>query len=92
MHLPHPLLFVGLTLVCLSTVFTAQDVLLVGNSFTFRPRTNIGPVTQVNGAPNGAVPGLFQLLAVADGKIPQVHEETVGGKDLAFHSTTKSSH
>ncbi len=89
MRLPHRFLFAGITAVLLSAALPAQDVLFVGNSFTNRPRTGIGTVNQLNGKPAGAVPGLFQLLATSSGKNPQVYEETMDGKGLAFHYDKK---
>lgn len=68
----------------------AQNILFVGNSFTFVPRdVGIGTVTELNADQPGGVPALFQALAIAGGKHPTVTMETVGGKTLQFHYETK---
>lgn len=64
----------------------AQNVLFVGNSFTFYPgQQGIGEVHDLNGKHYGGVPELFQVIAESAGKSPVVHMETEGGKNLRFH-------
>jgi hypothetical protein len=86
----RPLRLVLLLGCLVSTSLHAQNILFVGNSFTFVPRdVGIGSVTELNKDKPGGVPALFQTLAVAGGKNPTVTMETVGGKTLQFHYETR---
>ncbi|MFH1498793.1 MAG: PEP-CTERM sorting domain-containing protein [Verrucomicrobiota bacterium] len=80
------LLVVGLA----ATSLCGQQVVFVGNSFTFYPGTKgIGRVTDLNNGKGGGVPEIFEVLARAGGHKPEVHMETVGGKNLRFHFLEK---
>lgn len=86
-----PLMFAALAGVSAGAAsLSAQNVLFVGNSFTFVPRSlSVGEAVELNGGAAGGVPSLFQALAVAGGKSPVVTMEAVGGKHLSFHYETK---
>lgn len=80
-----------LLLAALTAAFLpAQQVVFVGNSFTFYPGVKgIGKVVDLNGGKGGGVPEIFDVLARAGGHAPEVHMETVGGKNLRFHYLEK---
>ena len=56
----------------------AENVLFIGNSFTFGASA---PVVRVN----GGVPKLFEAIAVAEGKSVTAYAVTAGGKDWSYH-------
>ena len=56
----------------------ADDILFIGNSFTFGA---LAPVVRLN----GGVPGLFAEIAVAKGKQVITSAVTAGGKDWSYH-------
>jgi hypothetical protein len=90
MSLLRPLRLLAVSAFLLTACLQAQNILFVGNSFTFVPRdVGIGTVTELNADKPGGVPALFQTLAVAGGKNPTVSMETVGGKTLQFHYETR---
>lgn len=73
-----------------TTSLCAQKIVFVGNSFTFYPGSKgIGRVTDLNNGKGGGVPEIFDVLARAGGRSPEVHMETVGGKNLRFHYLEK---
>lgn len=70
----------------------ATTILFVGNSFTYGGSTkvhayNAAAVTdEAPGEPGvGGIPAIFKKFADEAGLRYEVHVETVGGKDLAFH-------
>ncbi len=68
----------------------AQKIVFVGNSFTFYPGVKgIGQVVDLNQGKGGGVPEIFDALARSAGRSPEVHMETVGGKNLRFHYLEK---
>lgn len=77
----------ALAFVVIAGALSAQNILFVGNSFTFVPGDiGVGKFTELNvGNKGGGVPQTFQVLASAQGKNPTVTMETVGGKTLQFH-------
>lgn len=73
-----------------TTSLGAQQIVFVGNSFTFYPGPGgIGRVTDLNKGRGGGVPEMFDVLARAGGRSPEVHMEAVGGKNLRFHYLEK---
>jgi hypothetical protein len=56
----------------------ADDVLFIGNSFTFG---DLAPVVRMH----GGVPKLFEQIAVAKGKQMMTSAVTAGGKDWSYH-------
>jgi hypothetical protein len=86
----RPLRLLAVSVLLFTACLQAQNILFVGNSFTFVPRdVGIGTATELNNDKPGGVPALFQTLAVAGGKNPTVTMETVGGKTLQFHYETR---
>lgn len=68
----------------------AQQIVFVGNSFTFYPGVKgVGRVTDLNQGKGGGVPEIFDALARSAGRSPEVHMEAVGGKNLRFHYLEK---
>lgn len=86
----HRILNTLLVVVFSALSLPAQQVVFVGNSFTFYPGVKgIGRVVDLNGGKGGGVPEIFDVLARAGGHTPEVHMETVGGKNLRFHYLEK---
>jgi len=70
---------VGLLLFCLSSLsLPADDILFIGNSFTFGAGD-----PQVE--KNGGVPKLVEAIATSKGKTASTVMVTTGGKDWGFH-------
>ncbi|CAM2948989.1 DUF4886 domain-containing protein [Rariglobus hedericola] len=90
MHPLRPVRLLAISAFLFTACLQAQNILFVGNSFTFVPSPlDIGTVTDLNAGKPGGVPAIFEVLAVAGGKTPTVSMETVGGKTLQFHYETK---
>lgn len=90
MHPLRPVLLLAISAFLFTACLQAQNILFVGNSFTFVPSPlDVGTVTDLNAGKPGGVPALFQALSEAGGKKPAVSMETVGGKTLQFHYETK---
>jgi hypothetical protein len=71
----------GLFLLGLALLFSplrADNVLFIGNSFTFGAAA---PLVRLN----GGVPKLFEAIANAEGKNVTAYSVTAGGKDWSYH-------
>src|ERR1700729_813607 len=74
--LRHALFLLLVALASLSA--RADDVLFIGNSFTYGATA---PAVQKN----GGVPKLFEAIALAKGKQAATSAVTAGGKDWSYH-------
>jgi hypothetical protein len=68
-----------------------NNILFVGNSFTYATGYNSSNVTDINGTGMGGVPGLFQRMASTLGYACTVSMEAVGGQNFDYHYTQKSA-
>lgn len=66
-----------LVLVVFTTALRAENVLFIGNSYTYGAGSAV--------LTNGGVPKLFEAIAAAKGKSISTTMLTAGGKDFAFH-------
>ena len=70
--------FLLLLVTVASSSARADDVLFIGNSFTFG---ELAPVVRLN----GGVPKLFEAIALAKGRQVATSAVTAGGKDWSYH-------